>query len=100
MDDGRLDALLAGWATAPAGDRAAHARIIERAGAAIDAEAGGRRTLRWFGVGGIGLAASVAAALLLTARPAPQPAAQPAPTNPDAAFAALYTPTPVEEQLL
>lgn len=93
IDDRKLDVLLREWASTPAGDDADHARIINRAGGIIDRTPSYRRWL----VGGMGIAASIALALLV---PRPVPANDPAIATPDAAFAALYTPTPVEEQLL
>lgn len=101
IDDRRLDAMLRDWATAPAGDAAATARIIEGAGRTINHQQG----RRWFagGLGAAGLAAGVAAALLLggpTVAPVkPTPMMNTADAA-EASFAALYTPTSDEEQFL
>ncbi|QMW23648.1 hypothetical protein [Sandaracinobacteroides saxicola] len=101
-----LDQQLRAWATTPAGDQAALARIL----AGVDAATRPVPAHRWrWAMGSGALAAGIAAAwLLLTPTPAPAPS-----VSPDAdtllvsvsdpaklSFATLYTPTPDEEQYL
>jgi hypothetical protein len=92
-EDSNLDRALRAWARHDAGDEAAVQRILQHVDGVSRRPPSGHR---WWAVATGGLAAaSVALALLVNGqRPSP---GQPAPLDPGASFALLYTPTPDEE---